>query len=61
MKNQKLTGATLLSKIGGTCTLRTSVPLKVAGVSVKSHKDGAYYVTKLNTKTGKQYKLLPKI
>lgn len=60
-KNQKLTGATLLSKIGGTCTLRTSVPLKVAGVSVKSHKDGAYYVTKLNTKTGKQYKLLPKI
>lgn len=60
-KNKELTGVTLLSKIGGTCTLRTSVPLKIIGVSVKSYKDGAYYVTKLNTKTGKQYKLLPKI
>jgi hypothetical protein len=60
-KNKELTGVTLLSKIGGTCTLRTSVPLKIIGVSVKSYKDGAYYVTKLNTKTGMQYKLLPKI
>lgn len=40
--------------------LRTYVPLKVAGASVKSRKDGIYYLTKLATKAGKQYKLLPK-
>ncbi|WP_321426383.1 glycoside hydrolase family 95 protein [uncultured Bacteroides sp.] len=59
-KDMKLTEGTLLSKMGGTCTLRTSVPLKVAGASVKSRKDGIYYLTKLATKAGKQYKLLPK-
>lgn len=40
--------------------LRTSVPLKVIDASVKSRKDGIYYLTKLAAKAGKQYKLLPK-
>jgi len=30
------------------------------GASAKSRKNGAYYVTKMATKAGKQYKILSK-
>ncbi len=54
-KEKKLTSAAINSLSGGVCKIRTSAPVKVAGVTAKSNavKDG--FETEFNTLKGKKY------
>ena len=54
-KNLNLTTAVINSKSGGICNLRTSIPVNISGVSVKSIANGNQFVTTFNTIKGKIY------
>jgi alpha-L-fucosidase 2 len=54
-KSKKLITATIASLGGGTCTLRTAQPIKVAGLKVASKKSARGYVTNFQTKKGAKY------
>lgn len=58
-KDGRLAEAKLLSKQGNECVLRTSCPMKVRGLKVKSEMSrtefGIYYITRFTTKPGKTY------
>lgn len=56
-KDSKLTNATLLSKNGGICKVRSAVPLSVKGLHLKSRKAGEAYEISLVTEKGKSYVL----
>jgi len=56
-KDMKLTSATVLSVVGGKCSIRTSAPIKVAGVVVVSKKTVNGYVTAFNSKKGMRYRI----
>ncbi|MBE7174991.1 MAG: glycoside hydrolase family 95 protein [Mucilaginibacter polytrichastri] len=53
----KLVSGAILSQNGSTCVLRTKSPVRVAGVSVKTTKDGNGYVLKFPTQKGKMYRI----
>lgn len=54
----RLTSASVLSRLGGTCTLRTDVPVKVKGASARSVRNGDYYLTTFRTKAGTVYSVI---
>lgn len=56
-KDSKLTAATLLSKNGGICKVRSAVPLSVKGLHLQSRKAGEAYEISLVTEKGKSYVL----
>jgi len=56
-KDMKLTNATVLSVVGGKCSIRTSAPIKVAGVVAVSKKTVNGYVTAFNSKKGMRYRI----
>lgn len=59
-KEGKLTDATITSKAGTPCTLRTQVPITVKGAHEKSERSGEYYLTTFQTQKGKQYTIKTK-
>ncbi len=56
-KNKTITSAQLISLSGGMCKIRTTVPVKVQGVNVKTVADAHGYTMNLNTEKGKKYLL----
>ena len=56
-KNKKLTHAAITSLSGGICRIRTSVPLKIAGINAKSVANDHGYTISFNTEKGKKYLL----
>lgn len=56
-KNQELSQATIRSLNGGTCTVRTLLPVIVNGVKVNSRQTGTGYVTSFETEKGKLYQV----
>jgi len=56
-RSHSLSSATITSLSGGLCKVRSSLPLKVAGVHVTLKKDGNYYITSFATQKGKVYML----
>lgn len=55
--NKKITSGSIKSINGETCTLRSSTPLKIQGISTKSSKTEAGYLTTFQTKKGNVYKI----
>jgi alpha-L-fucosidase 2 len=53
----KLKNAKVFSRIGGTCSLRTNVPLKIEGSDVVSKISSSWYLTSFKTEKGKAYTL----
>lgn len=53
--------ATVKSLLGGTCTLRTTVPVTVEGEACTSTTDGDYYLTTFNTRKGGDYHITASI
>lgn len=51
----KLTSATIVSLNGGTCVIRTAMPIKIQGVKTKSVKDVVGFVTKFESVKGRVY------
>ncbi|MCL6220769.1 glycosyl hydrolase family 95 catalytic domain-containing protein [Zunongwangia pacifica] len=56
-KENKLNSATIGSESGGTLILRTAQPIQVEGVSAESQKEGAYYLTQIETRAGEIYRI----
>jgi alpha-L-fucosidase 2 len=56
-ENGKLLSATLLSKKGNTCTIRTNVPIKIKGAVVKTRKENGFYITTFPTREGQSYSI----
>lgn len=62
-KNGRLSEAVVLSRAGGQCVVRTSVPLVVTRaskgrtVSSTTVRDGSYYITSFKTSAGESYRL----
>lgn len=50
-----LTEAAVASRNGGTCTVRTNVPVQVKGLNIQSQQSSIGYVISFNTTTGKRY------
>lgn len=56
--NGKFTSSVIKSLQGNTCSLRTSVPVKVDGLNVSSVKDSkGYYITTFETEANKVYQI----
>jgi alpha-L-fucosidase 2 len=56
-KNKRLTNAAITSLSGGICRIRTSVPVKIAGINATSVADDHGYTISFNTERGKKYLL----
>jgi len=56
-KNKQIVTASVLSVTGGTCKLRTHVPVKITGAQARSVKTANGYLTSFNTKKGMLYKI----
>lgn len=56
-KDMKLRSASVLAVVGGKCTIRTTAPIKVAGVGALSKKTANGYVTAFNTQKGIRYNI----
>lgn len=54
-KFKKLTTASVLSKAGGVCVLRTSTPIKISGISTVSKPASQGYLTTFSTKKREKY------
>ena len=54
----KLVSATILSRNGGLCTIRTSQAIVVEGVGVKSKKSNIGFVVSFSTEKGRSYKIV---
>lgn len=57
--NGKLATATVVSNIGGSCTIRANEPFIVEGVEAKSQKSSIGYVLTFDSKKGKTYSVKP--
>ncbi|MEJ7560787.1 MAG: glycoside hydrolase family 95 protein [Pedobacter sp.] len=53
----KLKAATIVSNVGGNCTIRASQPFKVEGVTFKSAQSNLGFTLTFETKRGKSYKI----
>jgi len=58
-KNKKIITASILAKAGGKCSLRTSLPIKISGISIKSKKTSNGYITSFMTLKGIKYNIRP--
>jgi alpha-L-fucosidase 2 len=56
-KDHKLTNVSIKSFKGGSCKVRTGMPVRVTGVKVASQKTAEGYVTSFETQKGKVYQL----
>ena len=56
-KENKLKSATIRSESGGNLILRTALPIQVEGVSAESQKEGAYYLTQIETRASETYRI----
>jgi alpha-L-fucosidase 2 len=60
--NGKLTNAIIKANIGGKCTIRTNVPVKIKGTKSKTQKVAFYntnlYITNFETKVGSSYEII---
>ncbi|KGO86831.1 alpha-L-fucosidase [Flavobacterium rivuli WB 3.3-2 = DSM 21788] len=54
-KSNKLATATLLSRNGGKCTVRSKTPFMIAGLKIKSQKSEIGYTLTFDSKKGKSY------
>jgi alpha-L-fucosidase 2 len=54
-KDHRLTDAVIRSMSGGICKIRTSIPVQVKGIHVKSAETVNGYTTSFNTEKGKRY------
>jgi alpha-L-fucosidase 2 len=54
-KNHQLTTATITSKVGGVCKVRTAAPVTIKSLNIKSKKDDHGYVLMLTTRKGQKY------
>lgn len=54
-KNGKMASAIVKSLIGNTCTIRTSVPVSIKGVNVKSIARNGWYLTTFATQKNRTY------
>jgi len=54
-KNNKLTTAAVISKMGGPCKIRTSNPVLIKELNIRSKKDKDGYVISFNSQKGKSY------
>ena len=54
-KNNKLITATLLSRNGGKCTVRSKTPFIIEGLTIKSHKSEIGYTLTFDSEKGKSY------
>ncbi|MEJ7913615.1 MAG: glycoside hydrolase family 95-like protein, partial [Chitinophagaceae bacterium] len=59
--NSKLTHAIVLSRIGGDCIIRTSEPVSIRGLNLKSKASTIGYVVSFKTVKGKSYVVAPTI
>jgi len=64
-KNNKLTGAKILSKLGNKCTIRTDVPVTIIGTASESKTETVngktYYLVAFSTVKGRVYQLNVKL
>jgi alpha-L-fucosidase 2 len=56
-KNHRLNSAVITSVVGGTCKVRTAVPVTVKALNIQSKKDKYGYVLSFNTGKGQRYVL----
>ncbi|MDP9080172.1 MAG: glycoside hydrolase family 95 protein [Bacteroidota bacterium] len=56
-KNKKLVNASILSVVGGRCTIRSNEPIKVATVTAVTKKTANGYVTSFESKKGVRYNI----
>lgn len=56
-KNHNLSAAAIKSLNGGTCRVRTNIPVKVAGVKATTHSSANGYLTTFEAKSGKVYEV----
>lgn len=56
---KKLTTATVVSRAGDTCRIRTASPLRLEGAAARSVQDAHGYLLVFPTAAGKTYRLLP--
>jgi len=53
----KISGATIKSLNGESCTLRTATPIKIKGITATSKKTDHGYTTRFQTQKGKAYEI----
>lgn len=58
-KDHRLVSSTIKSVVGGECKIRTLVPVKVSGLTIKSQKSTIGYLTSFPSVKGKTYQILP--
>lgn len=56
-KDDQLEKASILSRKGGPCVIRSAVPLQVSGVNTNAVKEGNDFVIRFDTKAGTTYQL----
>jgi alpha-L-fucosidase 2 len=56
-KDHKLSNALIVSNAGGICKIRTTVPVTIRSLKIRSEKDAHGYVLTLDTKEGGRYQL----
>jgi alpha-L-fucosidase 2 len=56
-KDQRLTDAVIKSLAGGSCKIRTGVPIMLLGENIKSTADANGYVLSFNSVKGRSYKI----
>lgn len=56
-KNNKLTTGIIHSSLGASFKIRSPVPLKIQGLSLKQEFVNGYYTYKIESKNGKIYKI----
>jgi alpha-L-fucosidase 2 len=56
-KAHRLSSAVIVSNVGGTCKVRTAVPVTISTLNLQSKKDAHGYVLTIDTKAGQRYQL----
>ncbi|MBK5720643.1 glycoside hydrolase family 95 protein [Dysgonomonas sp. Marseille-P4677] len=59
-QNNRLKAASIKSNLGNKCTIRTSVPIEITGVTVTQKTDGKYYLNTFETEKNKVYQIKSK-
>ena len=59
-ENGKMKTATILSKLGGTCTIRTYEPVRIVGLNVHSTQSSVGHIATFQSVKGKSYQVVPR-
>ena len=59
-KKGKVQKGSILSLVGGKCTLRSHTPLKIKGVKAEQKRAGDWFVTEFATAKGTKYEFVAK-